>query len=223
MKKLILALDVKFYSKNINKIYICHIDFKIHMLMKKNSMEVFYNKSKIKTRLIPLSCLLAFIPLGLANLVYDILQRPPQQVKAFLPAIAIGGVAILFIYYFIYQLFRVWLKKYTYKKPIFIIDENGVTDKVGYHSVGFIPWSNIKKISALNSKSHYLVFFINDKQEVINKFKSISKKKKVAKDFKKNGLNIRIETDWLDANVYVMKKLAQTKLEEYNNTNVQVA
>ena len=58
---------------------------------------------------------------------------------------------------------------------------------------------------------------------MINKFKSISKKKKVAKDFKKNGLNIRIETDWLDANVYVMKKLAQAKLEEYNNTNVQVA
>jgi len=193
--------------------------------MKKNSLEVYYNKSKIKTRLIPLSCLLVFIPFGAIKLIYDFFQRSPHEVKVYLPIVAVLGGITLMIYYFIFQIFSFWNKKYTLKKPVFIIDENGVTDKVSNKSVGFIPWSNIKKVSAFNSRNHYLVFFINDKQEIINKFKSVAKKKKVAKTFQKNGANVRIEVDWLDANVYVMKKLAQAKLEEYTNTsaNAQVA
>ena len=191
--------------------------------MKKSSMEVFYNKSKIKTRLIPLSCLLVFLPFGAIKLLYDFFQRSPHEVKVYLPIVGVLSGFGLMIYYFIFQMFSFWLKKFTLKKPVFIIDEKGITDKISIQSVGFIPWSNIKKVSAFNSRNHYLVFFINDKQELINKFKSVAKKRKVAQTFKKNGSNVRIEVDWLDGNVYLMKKLAQAKLDEFNNTSAQVA
>jgi len=50
---------------------------------------------------------------------------------------------------------------------------------------------------------------------LINKFTNLAKKKRVARTFKKNGANIRVEVDLLDANIYVMKKLAQAKLKDH--------
>ena len=183
----------------------------------KSPLEVFYNKSKIKNWLVPTSCLLVFLPFEVINLVFHFLQRPANQLKNLLPITISFGILFLIIYYFIFELFKLWYKKYTLKKPIFIIDDKGITDKISYNSVGFIPWSNIKKVSAFTSRKHYLVFFLENKDDLINKFKSVAKKKRIARTFKKNGANIRVEVDLLDANIYVMKKFAQAKLEEHKS------
>jgi len=113
----------------------------------KSSLEVFYNKSKIKNWLVPTSCLLVFLSFEVINLVFHFLQRPANQLKNLLPLAISFGILFLIIYYFIFELFKLWYKKYTLEKPIFIIDDKGITNKINYNSVGFIPWSNIKKVS----------------------------------------------------------------------------
>ena len=180
----------------------------------KDSLEIYYNKSKISTRLIPISCLMVFLPYEVVNLLFTFFHRSHYYIKIILPFLVVAVACFLVVYYYLYKTFRVWLKKYFFKKPVLIIDDKGITDKIGYGSVGFIPWNNIKKVSSFTSNGHNLVVFVENIDELIGKFKKKGKKRKVASEFKKNGSNIRIAVKWLDGNIYSMKKFAQTKLEE---------
>ena len=184
----------------------------------KNTLEIYYNKSRITTWLIPISCLLVFLPYEVTNLLFKFFQRSHHFIKILLPFLILALACFLVLYYFLYKTFLVWFKRYNYKKPVLIVDEKGITDKSAHSSVGFIPWNNIKKVSALSSNGHYLVVFVENVDDIIGKFKKTGKRRKVAKTFKKNGANIRIAVKWLDVNIYTMKKFAQAKLENHNKT-----
>ncbi len=184
----------------------------------KNSLSITFSKSKIQRQLIRFSCLLVFIPFGTSLVLFDFFQLPAYQIKAKLPALVPLGIAGLIIYYYLFEMFRIWLKKYKNKKPIFIVDGNGITDGVSINSVGFIPWKNIKEVSTYTAHKHYLVISLNDEKEVLNNFKGINQRKKFEKHLKKYGTNVRIQVDWLDGNIYIMKKFIKHKLEEYQKT-----
>lgn len=179
------------------------------------NFDAHYNKWKIKLRLVPLSCLLVFLTYQAVEFFIIISTLTFKITEVWICLFVIIGAAFTIGYYYVLLLFRVWLKKYWMKKPVFIINEKGITDKVNYKSVGFIPWSNIKRITAFASKEHYLVFSIENGTEILEKFKGTSKQKRLAKQFKKDGLHIKIAAKWLDVNVNHLKKIAQTNLDAY--------
>ena len=182
----------------------------------KNSVEVYYDKSKLQIPLFLFSSLLVLLPFEVASLLFTFFNHSARFVKYFLPFV-IGGLLIFSIpYYYLFITFKYWFKKYTLKKPVLIIDQKGIAEKMNFAPIGFIPWSNIKKISAFSSRGHYLVFFIEDIKEITSKFTNKRKKRKAEAYFKKNGANIRIALKFMDGNIYTLKKFAQTKLDVCN-------
>ncbi|MFP5042458.1 STM3941 family protein [Parasediminibacterium sp. JCM 36343] len=184
------------------------------------SIEVFYNKSTIKTRLILFSCLLVLLPYKVLDYLVTNLNASAFFKNIYLQIIVIISLALfLVVYYYLFEQFKICYKKFTCKKPVFIINELGITDKINCNSVGFIPWRNIQEVNALSSKERYLVFFIKDTNEVMEKFNKIKVGKKIARNFKKNGSNIRVAVKNLDGNVNKLKKIAQAQLANYNKSN----
>jgi len=188
-----------------------------------NNLDANYNKWRIKLRLIPLSCLLVFLTYQAIAFFLIITTLSFKITDIWICLFVVIGAVYSIVYFYIFLLFKVWLKKYWMKKPVFIVNERGITDKVNYKSVGFIPWSNIRRITAFASKEHYLVFSIENSTEILEKFKGTSRQKKLAKQFKKEGLHIKIATKWLDVNVNQLKKVAQANLVTYQKQNEKLS
>jgi len=181
------------------------------------NLDAHYNKRRIKLRLIPLSCTLVFLTYQAVEFFLYILSLALKITEIGICLFALIGALFSIVYYCVYLLFRVWLKKYLITKPVFTIDENGIADKINNKSVGFIPWSNIKRVTAFASKEHYLVFSIENSAEILEKFKGTSRYKKLLKQFEKEGVDIKIATKWLDVNVNQLKKVSQANLSSYQH------
>ena len=186
----------------------------------KDTLEIYYDKSKLQIPLLLLSAVLIFIPFYIADLIITFLDHSTRYVKYFLPFIGVALIIIAIPYYYIYLTFRFWLRRYTQKKPVLIVEKSGITEKIDFGSIGFIPWSNVQKIDSISSGGQHLVLTVKNKNEIISKFKNNKKRKKVEADFKKHGDNILIPVKYLDVNIYNLKKYSQKKLDglelEYN-------
>jgi len=180
-----------------------------------------FNKEKLKLKLIILSCIMVLFPYQVFTFLLPFIKSVTSYNQLIFAFIVFVVAVFLVVYYYLFLLFKAWLNKYQCKKPVLIINENGITDKICTTSLGFVPWSNIKKVSALASSEHYLVLFIEDPQALVNKFKKASTRKRLMNHFKKNGSNIRIAIKPLDGNVYTLKKIAQAQLSSFKNKMVQ--
>ncbi len=180
----------------------------------KDTVEVYYDKSKLQIPLLLLSAVLIFLPFEVANLLFAFFGHSARFIKHFLPFVIVGLIVIAVPYYYLYITFKFWLKKYLLKKPVLIVENGGITEKIDFGSIGFIPWSNVVTIDSISSGGHHLVLTIKNKNEVIEKFKNAKKRKKVETDFRKHGDKVLIPVKYLDINIYSLKKFAQGKLEE---------
>lgn len=183
----------------------------------KEAVEVYYDRSKLQIPLLILSAALIFLPFEVADLLFSFFAHSSRFIKYFLPFVIVGLAIIAIPYYYIFITFRFWLRKYFYKKTVLKIDKKGITEKIDFGSIGFIPWSNILEIDSISSLGHQLVIKVKDKNEVINKFKNAKKREKVEADFKKHGDKILIPVKYLKINIYSLKKFAQGKLDESKN------
>ena len=186
----------------------------------KDTVEIYYDRSKLQIPLLLLSAILIFLPFEVANLLFTFFDHSARFIKYFLPFVIVGFIIFAIPYYYIFITFKFWLKKYILKKPVLIVERGGITEKIDFGSIGFIPWNNIVKIDSVSSRGHHLVLTLENKNEVINKFKNTKKRKKIEADFKKHGGNILIPVKYLNTNIYSLRKLAQSKLEESRKVRV---
>ena len=184
----------------------------------KDTLEIYYDKSKLQIPLLIISAILVFIPFEVNDLLFKFFNHSSKFIKFFLPFVGLGLVAIAIPYYYNFLTFRFWLNRYTQKKPVLMVGKTGITEKIDFGSIGFIPWSNIQKIDSISSRGHHLVLTVKNKEEIINKFKNNKKRKKIEADFKKYGDKVLIPVKYLGVNIYSLKKYSQKKLDESNSS-----
>ena len=95
------------------------------------------------------------------------------------------------------------------------VDDDGVIDNTNAVSVGRIKWSDITEIKSKHIMSaKYLLIFIKDPNEVLEKVKGI-KRKLMTVNMKTYGTPLSITSTTLKYNFNDLEKLLQARLHDY--------
>ena len=106
-----------------------------------------------------------------------------------------------------------YLFKLRDRKPGLVIDENGIIDNSGGLAAGFIPWTDIEKISIEKvMKQQFLVIAVKNPEFYIDNQKSLLKKKGMQYNLSSYGSPIAISTNTLNCKLPELLNL----LEERN-------
>jgi hypothetical protein len=178
-----------------------------------NQIEIKLSKSKLILRLFGS---IVFVILGIlfvinpANFVSEIVRSTTFIFCAGLISITFFGFVGLLI-----------LRKLVDKSPGLIISDKGITDNSSGVNAGFIPWSDIiaiKETKVVNQK--FINIVVKNPDEYIDRQKSSFKKKTMKANYKMFGTAIAISTNALKYDYADLKRLLETKFQEYTSGNI---
>jgi hypothetical protein len=166
--------------------------------------------SKKKTFLMLLGSL-GFVAIGIAFIIKPYIFAEQYQMQPFIKIV--GIIATLFFGAAgIYA-----ITKILDKTPGLIIDEYGITDNTNGASIGLIKWSDITDIqSALIVSQKFVLVYVKNPQEYINKTKGI-KRKILQGNNKMYGTPLALISNILKCNFNELEKQILDRFQKQSN------